>query len=179
MKMTNREKGSTDLNDPITRPRKLQESINSFVMSYVVDKWREVYDKAQGKENKERVMQFVKLETEGGRCFNPDCLKNWIHVKKQNLYYLVDYYHPGCYCFFRCPLCGRSNHYEMESGVLHKRGYRCDCGWKLLDGEKNEIKKHGAKFEKQNWDFLNKIRLRQYLYFIEFDGSLVMERKMK
>ena len=177
--MTNRLKGNSELIDPKTRKREDQNRFNLSVMNYVVDTWKEVYDNAHGQNNKQRVMMFVKLETEGGPCFNPECLKPWIHVKKENLYYFVNYYHPGCYCFYRCPLCGRSNHYEMESGLLHKHGYRCDCGWKLVDGEKNQIKKHGLKFEKENWDYLNKIRLKKFIYFTEFDGSLVMERKMK
>lgn len=162
--------------DPPKRKKEIQVKQWNHHKECFVDLWKEIFDASSLKETRERIITLMNLELEGGRCPYPNCLKAWQHVTKSNMYYSLDYYHPGCYCYYKCPLCGRSNHYEMESGELQKNKYRCQCGWLLMD---DKTKKHGLRFEKENLDFLNKLRARRGIYYVEFDGSLVMERIKK
>lgn len=148
-------------------------------------KWKRLLDNRDLFDTEISIIQaLMNLESEGGRC--PKCLKEWIEVEKETQFSYMKYYNPNCYCFVRCPLCGKSLHYEdfsgdLKSGKCGKQGYRrksnmCYCGH-LIKDDKKRIRYWGLSFERKNFDLLNKIRKRKNIYYENPDGTFVMERE--
>lgn len=136
--------------------------------------WDKLYNKSSIQADKERIINLSKLEDEGGFCLK--CGTPWVQIKKENVFYMTDFWFPGCHCYIKCPLCGKSLLYEEESGELRKDGYRCKCRFKL---KRNGNNFYGQRYERENFDYLNELRVKNNIYYQEFDGSSVRERIKK
>lgn len=144
--------------------------LNDF-KSKNIKAWEDLLNKTKDPNEKERIQKFIDYEKQGGICHK--CGKPWNEIKKENKFYLLKYWIPGCFCYMKCPVCGRSNHYEFERKGRDATQFYCKCGFRIL---KDHSVFYGLKYEKANVDFLNRLREKKGLRYLEFNGEMKYKR---
>jgi hypothetical protein len=104
-----------------------------------VDKISKRYSETLKKAHKNKIMELMQYEMDGGKC--PTCLTPWARIEFDNRFLCGVYFQPACECYVLCPSCHRWLYDEFDNNYICS-----NCGWKyIVDGKK----RYGIEYERE------------------------------
>jgi uncharacterized Zn ribbon protein len=104
------------------RSTKTQNVIEYMSQELLNDRQRQRYDLLAETGVEKMQLEFILMESSGGKC--PGCREEWPKVEVKNQYADFFYFYPECHCWDKCGRCGTSL-YAVTLPNTKVHHYRC------------------------------------------------------